>query len=133
MSSDRSWLQQIESASMQIQELQQENQALRQAGTDAMRRHYGIVTQAQMSDGLARIRTWIAVADAMMSDSPGGESAPDTTEAAVQRRVDQVCDDLIAGRTTTAQRSGLGSAVERAGRVRSGSDAAVGRAVRLVR
>lgn len=51
----------------------------------------------------------------------------DTSEKAVQRRVDQVCDDLVQGRTTKDQRRGLGGAVERADRVKPGSDAAIGR------
>lgn len=51
----------------------------------------------------------------------------DTSEKAVQQRVDQVCEDLFQGRTTKNQRRGLGGAVERAERVKPGSDAAVGR------
>ena len=57
-----------------------------------------------------------------------GQTAPDHSAEAVQRRVEGVIDDLVAGRTTLAQRNGLGSATERADRVRPGSDAAVGRA-----
>lgn len=53
--------------------------------------------------------------------------ATDLSQEAVQRRVDQVCDDLVQGRTTKDQRRGLGGAVERAERVKPGSDAAVGR------
>jgi hypothetical protein len=55
--------------------------------------------------------------------------ASDTSAEAVQRRVDGAIDDLVAGRTTSAQRRGLGSAVQRADRVQPGADAAVGRAL----
>jgi len=60
------------------------------------------------------------------ADEPKPDSV-DMSEKAVQRRVDQVCDDLVQGRTTKDQRRGLGGAVERAERVKPGSDAAVGR------
>jgi len=63
----------------------------------------------------------------MDTDKP---NVVDTSETAVQQRVDQVCDDLFAGRTTEKQRRGLGGAVERADRVPSSSDNAVGRIAR---
>jgi len=63
----------------------------------------------------------------MAEDTP----AVDTSESAVQKRVDQVCNDLVGGHTTPKQRSGLTGAVERAGRVSSGSDEAVKRIARM--
>jgi len=60
----------------------------------------------------------------MAEDKP---DSVDTSEKAVQRRVDQVCDDLVQGRTTKNQRRVLSGTVERAERVKPGSDAAVGR------
>ena len=58
------------------------------------------------------------------------ETATDNSHAAVVRDLDRVCDHLMQGRTTPEQRAGLKSATERADRVRAGSDAAVGRALK---
>ncbi len=57
------------------------------------------------------------------------QPAPDNSVDAVQRRVEGVIDDLVAGRTTPAQRSGLTTATERAGRIQPASDTAVGRVI----
>ena len=68
-----------------------------------------------------------------MSDavaSRGDSETPSSPEGAVQNHIDLVIDHLIGGRTTAEQRRGLKSATERADRVTSGSDAAVGRALR---
>jgi len=64
------------------------------------------------------------------ADEPKPDSV-DVSEKAVQRRVDQVCEDLVQGRTTKNQRRVLGGTVERAERVKPGSDAAVGRITSL--
>lgn len=80
----------------------------------------------------ARVQQWQAAAEkwrAQLDDAV--VDAPDTSTEAVQRRVDGVIDDLVAGRTSPGQRRGLGSAVERADRVKPGADAAVGRALGL--
>lgn len=109
--SERSvWLRQIESASMQATPY----------CTEWMKRMH---QPAVVDDGSS------AAEPASMSDPPQSESGAPTSSD-VQRHIDQVCDHLIAGRTTPAQRSGLSTAVERAGRVSSGSDAAVGRIAR---
>jgi hypothetical protein len=59
--------------------------------------------------------------------TPSGPAPLDTAAEAVSRRLDDVCADLLAGRTTAAQRRGLRGAVDRADRVAPASDAAVGR------
>jgi len=111
------WIEMLERAEMQARP------ELRSQAFEAVKRYYGLV-----DDGSA------AHEPASMSDSPHSETVEQTpTDVEVQRHVDRVCDHLIAGRTTPAQRSGLSTAVERAGRVPSGSDAAVGRIARLVR
>jgi len=57
-------------------------------------------------------------------------SAPlDVSTEAVKARIERTIDDLVAGRTTPKQRRGLGSAVERADRVKPSSDAGIGRAI----
>ena len=60
-------------------------------------------------------------------ETGSGQTAPDNSAGAVKRRVEGVIDDLLSGRTTPDQRRGLGTATERAGRVTSGSDGAIGR------
>ena len=51
----------------------------------------------------------------------------DTSEKAVQGRVEGIIDDAVAGRLTPPQRRAVGSAVERADRVSPDSDKSVRR------
>lgn len=57
-------------------------------------------------------------------------TAPAAPSPDVKGDIERTIDHLLNGRTTEDQRRGLSTATERAGRVTSGSDAAVGRALK---
>ena len=67
-----------------------------------------------------KIKPVMAIDDAQKTDeSPG----------AVSQRVSDVIMDIYHGRTTPQQNKAIGAEVERSGRVKAGSDKAVGKAI----
>lgn len=74
----------------------------------------------------AQLHREIAAVRALLSRLPEEDAPADP----VQSDVDRTIDHLLNGRTTKDQRKGLSTATERADRVTTGSDAAVGRIVR---
>jgi hypothetical protein len=71
----------------------------------------------------------IAMVRELVSRLPEDDGS-ETPSTGVQADIDRVCDHLFKGHTDDKQRAKLTTSIDRAERVRPGSDAAVGRALR---
>jgi hypothetical protein len=85
-----------------------------------------VATLAYTNDRLERE---IAMMREFVSRLPEDDGS-ETASTGVQADIDRVCDHLFNNRTDDKQRAKLRTSVDRAERVRPGSDAAVGRALR---
>jgi hypothetical protein len=90
----------------------------------------------QQTEEIGRLRTTndqlqreIAMMREFVSRLPEDDGS-ETASTGVQADIDRVCDHLFKGHTDDKQRAKLRTSVDRAERVRLGSDAAVGRALR---